>query len=184
MPWESLEAVCYDHSSWWLKCTFPVSLHMVVWRMTTTLCWLRVWGECRACAGCRVCSTCRARGVCTLPHGVQFRGGPLERSCSQDRGAGKTCDTLWDSKQGKIKLLEPTVYIIAKTSKTCQKGRKKLFRTQQISFVFFFQGKKGCYCAGETSAVPLIALQEPLAKEMSPLVAKTIGTQLFFSLRV
>ena len=30
MPWEPLEAVCYDHSSWWLKCTFPVSLHMVV----------------------------------------------------------------------------------------------------------------------------------------------------------
>ena len=30
MPWESLEAVCYDHSSWWLKCTFPVSLHTVV----------------------------------------------------------------------------------------------------------------------------------------------------------
>ena len=59
------------------------------------------------------CRPGRARGVCTLPHGVQFRGGPRESSCSQDRGANKTRDTLWDSKQGKIKLLELTVYIIA-----------------------------------------------------------------------
>ena len=56
-----------------------------------------------------------------------------------------------------------------------------MFRTQQIFFIFF-QGRNGHYCAGETSAVPLIALQEPLAKEMSPLVAKTIGTQLFLAL--
>ena len=56
-----------------------------------------------------------------------------------------------------------------------------MFRTQQI-FFFFFQGRKERYCAGETSAVPLNALQEPLAKEMSPLVAKTIGTQLFLAL--
>ena len=32
------------------------------------------------------------------------------------------------------------------------------------------------------SVLPFSALQGPLAKEMSPLVAKTIGTQLFLAL--
>lgn len=136
--------------TWWCK----------EWPQRCTGCWVGASvGACGMPCVFHVLPSWQGKRVCApCPMSVQFREAPSSALVPRTE-CQWAIDTLWDSKQGKIKLWNQLAVHYSRNWSRASKPVKRAGRSCFEHSKSVFSGRKGRYCAGETSAVPLIALQ-------------------------